>query len=197
MPARLRSTHRLAAQTTRRLIESDDSVRRVVMEQQSSDIKTGGSVGVDSTTVAAWVARRKRGQQSPDQPRRDPQVAVLDLDPLRSSDGPLLCAPRRRGRGPVTAQRVSQYRDSEAKSPCNIQESGGDAVILDGLPGQTCRRVISRLEDGDQLGWCPSCRKVGSADPTCSECGAPKLAISLRDARATLAQIEADLDLLR
>ncbi len=65
-------------------------------------------------------------------------------------------------------------------------------IILDGLPAPSCRRVVERLEQGDELSWCPSCRQVGPADPVCSACGGPKLAISLRDARATLAEIKAE-----
>lgn len=61
-------------------------------------------------------------------------------------------------------------------------------MILDGIPERTCWRVIERLEQGDALSWCPRCRKVGSADPSCSGCGGPRLAVSLRDARATMAE---------
>jgi hypothetical protein len=38
-------------------------------------------------------------------------------------------------------------------------------VILEGLPERTCHRVIEPLERGDELGWCPQCRKVGSDLP--------------------------------
>jgi hypothetical protein len=77
-----------------------------------------------------------------------------------------------------TPREVSQARALRVARPRSARD-----MLISNVPAPHRRWVFAEVLNGNALSWCPTCRLVRPADLTCSRCGSPTEAITVRAER--------------